>query len=413
LRAMGIDNAMEVEKIVWLDAPPVASVQAGDELLNRLQGTLSAARLAELPVHPRIARLLLEAKQRGVVNEACRIAAHLSASGVRNLAIDVVDSAQDDHSWQTRQLESQLRRLTSAAGSDTGTSDDLRLAILSAYPDRVLLRKTVTITGWHAELLVAVDIEDRRTGPPLVRLASEVKPDWLLDLFPGRIVERNQTVWNRTTERVEAVSALLYDDLIIDENRNAPPNTGEAAQMLAQKAIEAGLHRWTEPDLLDGFLARVGFASHHSTLEPVTDVMIHEALADIAQGLRSFRELEGATAAGRLIDMLRAKLGPDNRRTLDKVAPERIALRNRQVKVNYSVDKPPSIASRLQDFFGMKETPRIANGQVPLVVELLAPNGRAVQTTTDLKGFWERLYPTVRRELSRRYPKHSWPENPD
>ncbi|MBC7928315.1 MAG: ATP-dependent RNA helicase, partial [Bryobacteraceae bacterium] len=86
LRAMGIDNAMEVEKIEWLDAPPAESVQAAEELLNRLQGKMSAARLAELPVHPRIARLLLEAKQRGVVNEACRIAVHLSASGVRNLA---------------------------------------------------------------------------------------------------------------------------------------------------------------------------------------------------------------------------------------------------------------------------------------------------------------------------------------
>jgi ATP-dependent helicase HrpB len=80
--------------------------------------------------------------------------------------------------------------------------------------------------------------------------------------------------------------------------------------------------------------------------------------------------------------------------------------------VRYERGKPPWIASRLQDFFGMKDTPRIARGRAALVVQLLAPNQRPVQTTTDLAGFWERLYPQVRRELMRRYPKHAWPEDP-
>jgi ATP-dependent helicase HrpB len=81
----------------------------------------------------------------------------------------------------------------------------------------------------------------------------------------------------------------------------------------------------------------------------------------------------------------------------------------RQVKVHYDAGKPPWIESRLQDFFGVRETPRI--GKTPVVVHLLAPNRRPVQVTSDLAGFWERLYPQVRRELSRRYPKHKWPES--
>jgi ATP-dependent helicase HrpB len=98
---------------------------------------------------------------------------------------------------------------------------------------------------------------------------------------------------------------------------------------------------------------------------------------------------------------------------LNEVAPSRIRLPGgRQTTVHYDAGKPPWIASRLQDFFGMQETPRIASGKVPLVVHLLAPNQRPVQTTTDLAGFWQRLYPQVRRELSRRYPKHAWPEDP-
>jgi ATP-dependent helicase HrpB len=95
------------------------------------------------------------------------------------------------------------------------------------------------------------------------------------------------------------------------------------------------------------------------------------------------------------------------------LAPDRVALANgRQARVEYPRDGAPFVASRLQDFFGMRETPRVAAGEVPVVVHLLAPNQRPVQTTTDLEGFWKRLYPEVRRELARRYPRHAWPEDP-
>jgi ATP-dependent helicase HrpB len=80
--------------------------------------------------------------------------------------------------------------------------------------------------------------------------------------------------------------------------------------------------------------------------------------------------------------------------------------------VHYEPGQPPWIESRLQDFFGMRQTPAVARGAVPVVVRLLAPNNRPVQMTTDLAGFWERLYPQLRRELGRRYPKHKWPEEP-
>jgi len=96
---------------------------------------------------------------------------------------------------------------------------------------------------------------------------------------------------------------------------------------------------------------------------------------------------------------------------LNQVAPARIRLPSgRQLRVRYARNQAPWAASRLQDFFGLWETPRVAGGQVSLVLHLLAPNQRPVQITTDLASFWQRLYPKVRRELSRRYPKHVWPE---
>ena len=124
------------------------------------------------------------------------------------------------------------------------------------------------------------------------------------------------------------------------------------------------------------------------------------ALHELCRDRTSFAELESAD----FFSLLRPA-------HLAKAAPERLRLPGgRDVKVNYEPGKPPWIESRLQDFFGVKETPRI-NG-IPVVVHLLAPNRRPVQVTSDLTGFWERLYPQVRRELSRRYPKHKWPEKP-
>jgi ATP-dependent helicase HrpB len=100
-------------------------------------------------------------------------------------------------------------------------------------------------------------------------------------------------------------------------------------------------------------------------------------------------------------------------RLLDEIAPLSIRLKNGgQTKIHYKEGRPPWISSRLQDVFGIQEIPRIGPDNTPLVIHLLAPNHRAVQTTSDLAGFWERLYPQVRRELMRRYPKHEWPEMP-
>ena len=99
---------------------------------------------------------------------------------------------------------------------------------------------------------------------------------------------------------------------------------------------------------------------------------------------------------------------------IDKLAPTHLPLPGRQrTPIHYELDgRPPWVASRLQDFFGLSEPPRVANGRVPLVVQLLAPNYRPVQITQDLPGFWQRHYPAIRKELMRKYPRHKWPENP-
>jgi ATP-dependent helicase HrpB len=304
----------------------------------------------------------------------------------------------------------------------TGSEDGLRSAILAAFPDRVAARRTRTDVQlsngrparidpeWRGDLLVAIDIEDRReSGPPLIRLACDIAPEALVVLFPDHISESVELIWNREAERVEASEVVRYDDIVIDERRTQ--TRGEkVAEMLAARALDAGLHRFVDMEELQLFLARAEFASQHSDLPAITDDDVRSVLIELCSGLRSFGELQSVSRTT-LIAALKERVGGD--RVLNEIAPERLPLKNRQVKVNYVHGQQPWIASRLQDFFGLRDTPRIARGRVQVLAHLLAPNHRPVQVTSDLAGFWEKLYPQVRRELSRRYPRHSWPEKPE
>jgi len=409
LRAMGIGD------LVWLDPPPEAAVQSAESLLDRLGATAAMVhKLARYPLHPRLSRILIAAMERGVGEDGC-IAAALLGSGARTEKNDLLAAIESEQDYRTLQQIEQLRRIARPAKQREHNDDALLMSVLTGFPDRVARRRmgnqVMLSAGGSAELageapryefMAAVDAEDRRDKPlPLIRMAARIEPEWLIELFPDYVREKSGVEWNRLTERVEAVSALLYDELVIQESRGATPDPEAAAELLAQKALEAGIDRFVDRDAVDEFLARVAFAGFEAP-------DLTQALRDLCVGLRSFSELK--SAATDLVPMMERKVAA---RRLDEIAPARIRLANgRQTKVHYEPGKPPWIASRLQDFFGMRETPRIGPERTPVVVHLLAPNQRAVQTTADLAGFWERLYPQVRRELMRRYPRHSWPERP-
>jgi ATP-dependent helicase HrpB len=408
-------RAMRVGQIDWLDAPPGAAVAQAESLLDRLGATGTVVQqLARYPLHPRLSRILTAAMERGVGEDGC-IAAALLGSGARSEKNDLLAAIDGDQDYRTRQQVEQLRRIARPARQTKHSDDALLMSILAGFPDRVARRRagnqvllsngaSAEVAGEapHYEFMVAVDAEDRKDKPlPLIRMTARIEPEWLIELFPDRVREQSNVEWNRQTERVEAVSSLLYDELVIQESRGAMPDPEAAAQLLAQKALEAGIDRFVDRNALDEFLARLEFAGGTAPDVP-------QALREVCLGLRSFSELK--SAAGDLVTTLERKIGT---RQINEIAPLRIRLPSgRETKVHYEVGKPPWIASRLQDFFGMRETPRIGPERTPVVVHLLAPNKRAVQTTTDLAGFWERLYPQVRRELMRRYPRHAWPERP-
>jgi ATP-dependent helicase HrpB len=407
LRAMGIDD------VEWLDAPAEAAVQSAESLLDRLGATEARVQqLARYPLHPRLSRILTAAMERGVGEDGC-VSAALLGSGARLEKNDLLAAIDSELDYRTRQQIEQLRRIARPARQKEHDDDALLISVLAGFPDRVARRRagnqvllsaggSAEVAGEPAgyEFMVAVDAEDRKDKPlPLIRMTARIEPEWLIELFPDRVREHASVEWNRLAERVEAVNALLYDELVIQESRGAAPDAEAAAELLARKALEAGIDRFVDSDLLNDFVARVEFAGFAPPDIP-------QVLRDLCLGLRSFVELKSAAAD--FVPMLERKM-----QRLEQIAPARIRLPNgRQTQVHYESGKPPWIASRLQDFFGMRETPRIGMEQTPVVVHLLAPNKRAVQTTADLAGFWERLYPQVRRELMRRYPRHSWPEKP-
>ncbi len=439
LKCLGVTRFQDLD---WLDEPPQAAVLAAESLLVRLgaareDGSLTPTGRAMLncPLPPRLARLVVEAKRRGAGREGA-LAASLISLGAR-LPPEARQAGESD---LFALLEGDWPQLTAKLASSVGAAMDIRgathpnddalcLAALAAFPDRVARRRKAdelllsgggsarlsrSSTVSKSEFLIAIDIEERsEQGLPLVRLASAIDPAWLLDLFPERIEERASVEWNRGAERVETVSALLYDGLLIEESRGGRPDPGAAAKLLAAKAREAGIERFADIGELRSWLARLRLAATHSRLTGLTEQDALSALEELCQGRRSFSDLEKAAQGGGLIRQLEFRLGKEGAKLLDELAPVRWRLPSgRYARIEYPDSQPPRLAARLQEFFGVSQTPRIACGQASLVLVLLAPNQRPVQTTTDLAGFWQRLYPQVRKELMRRYPKHQWPEKP-
>ncbi len=421
LAAAGYDpNALP-----WLDGPPKQSLHSAVDLLTRLRAldesgavTRLGRQMAALPVHPRIAVLPLlspETSHLGawLAEESGRLprGSHFSSG------VDAVCAAE--LTYAGRRTEAILR------GAPREESFSAEKALLCAFPDRVAVRRGELLLlsngssarlhreslAHNADCMVALEVEDRSDqATAVVRLASPIEPDWLLDLFPERIEANEVLRWNRQAQRAEQANQLRYDRVVIDESISEPADLEAATAMLVEKALEAGPSRFDESPSTSRFLARFRFAAEYATDWPTQDELVRLAFGQLASGMTSFADLEQAARGGGLQAAMEAQLDMHKLQTL---APAFIYLPSgRRAPIEYGEGRPPTVSSRLQDFFGLRQSLTVAAGAVPLTVKLLAPNGRPVQITTDLLSFWKDLYPQVRRELSRRYPRHPWPEAP-
>lgn len=478
LRASGVTK---LAAFPFFEAPPAAALEAAESLLNQLGAVTSSGEVSELgrrmlrfAVHPRQARLIVEAESRGVGELGALVAALLGERDIRREAraslgspgaqrsaralsgpsdlLEVVERFEEARraGFQhgrlgslgleaaavtsvdkvSRQLARHVRSRGAPPRHDAEREQAIGLAVLAGYPDRVARRRrpksqelvlcaggTATLAETSVvhepEFVVAIDAEERAGGRGVVvRNASAVEPEWLLELFPDAVQTEDLHQWNAESQRVERVQRTTYGAIALEESRQPAPPSPAASRVLAQQAIAAGLSKFVEPEALEQWLMRLevlASAFPEVGLPSVGDDFVRTQIERACEGLRSFAELKESN----LLEMLKASLSQEQARLLSSQIPDRVTLPGgRGVAVHYERGKPPWIESRLQDFFGMAQTPKIAGGRIPLVIHLLAPNMRAVQVTTDLAGFWERHYATIKKELARKYPRHFWPDDP-
>ncbi len=475
LRAAGLRGPDELR---WFEPPPVAALEAAEQLLRRLHAVDERGALTDLgramlrhPLHPRLGRVLEEARARDIPKLGATAAALLSERSIRRRARledapDVQVAGSDvfvDAQALTRRsvegrdsppagdldigacriverVQQQLFRSVGVRdatrpdpGSVTHREDALNLALLSGFPDRIGRLRPGASGGLElvfaeggsaqldprsavseAELAVALAVEERkaRSGAPkvVIRSAAAVELEGLLELFVDDLEEHRRIEFDPERERVSAIDEVRLGSLVVDTTklRELPP---EAADVLYEAAATRGLaHFLSDRDAAQSLEARTRFAHRFDPQVPILDDKAAlRALRRACEGKASFAELRRAS----LLQQLQHELPAPARSALDRLAPTHVSLRGgRRLGVHYELDRDPWVQSRLQDFFGSATGPTLGQGRTPAVLHLLAPNQRAVQVTTDLAGFWERHYPELRRALMRRYPRHDWPERP-
>lgn len=459
----------------WFECPSADSLAQAESLLTRL-GAVAAGRVTELgraiarmPAHPRIGRLLVEGIRLDVPARAALVGALLSerdpflrerpprmrtgiAATVRRSSSDMLDRvlALEDFERSGRSDSAVGRINVGAARYTLRVRDQLMKAgreaalnherrpgpmagdeallrcIFAAFPDRLARRREpgsrgAVIAGGRgvrladssavtdAELFVCVDAEADRSES-LVRIASAVDRDWL----PAeRLSSRDEFRFDLAAERVVSLRQTAWDDLILGEVPiQLPPGEHVAASLAAAAANDLSRVIPHDDADFDNFLARIrclGDWMPQLDLPTLDDDQFREILPELCRGRRSFAELRKAP----WVDFLKGKLTFAQLQALDREAPERILVPSgSRIALRYEPGRPPVLAVRIQELFGLAETPRVAGGRVPVLLHLLAPNMRPQQVTDDLQSFWSNTYPKIRNELRRRYPKHAWPDDP-
>jgi ATP-dependent helicase HrpB len=453
LAAAGVRDASD---LAWLDPPPAAAMMQARELLTWLgavddAGTLTVhgRRMAELPVHPRLAHMMLVARRRGLSSPAAAVAALLGERDLfqrtgpgseepdadLRLRLEILRTGRglpgleiDRGVLHRARLEAkEWRRRLGASDTPVDETEAGLLAAL-AYPDRIAQRRpgqpgrfllrngrgallSVSQPLARAEWLVAIELDD--TGSESrVRMAAPLDAGDLDELLAGQVMESEEIAWSPDTglsaRRVRRLGAI-----VLDERPILAPDPEQVNTALREGIRRAGLGAlsWSADALR--LRARLGFL--HG-LDPSWPDVGDEALLE-----RLDAWLGGALSNARKGDVsridpaesLRAMLDWRQRQELDELAPDRIEVpAGSRIVIDYSDPAAPVLAVRLQEVFGWTETPRIGRDRVPLTLHLLSPAYRPVQVTQDLRGFWRSGYFEVRKELRARYPRHSWPEDP-
>ena len=440
--------------------------------LTHGQLTEIGKRMVQFPMHPRYARMLLAADQYHCVRQACLIAALTQGKGIleRNKGKEVRgqrdDLLGDDdcsdfkrlmrawsfadknnyntgacrelgiHAAAARQVKPLYERFLQIAEQQglkvnrAAPEDEfLQKCILTAFSDQLAKRcdkgtlrcelvhgRTAELARESvirdAELLVAAEITEigqtRGQTGVLLNLATAVQEEWLEELFPEDFSEIRAPQYDTSIKRVVVERRRMFRDLALNSSITHDPKPDEAAAVLATEVLKGNLDipGWDEE--IENWILRVNLLAEwcpDKNIPVIDEAARRTMLEELCLGAVCRKDLREANVKA----VVRDWLTYEQQQWIEKQMPDRFSMPGgHRARIRYEAGHKPVLSAMIQDFFGMTQTPKIAFGRIPLVVELLAPNRRPVQVTEDLESFWRTAYPELRPALSRKYPRHKW-----
>jgi len=464
---LAVWGVREPASLAWLDPPPAAAVAGARELLCNLgaldkdgRATESGRQMAELPVHPRIARMLLRGREMAAVGPAAVLGALLAERDIFRYGpgeiaplcesdlLERYEAVTDRRQRGDNRVQSgavravdrtaaQLLRLmgnkhSGAARVFADNRDAAARLLLAAYPDRVARQREEQSERYllangrgvrlsrksgvrNRSLILAVQVDAGQKGEGLIHQACSLTPQLVRAECGDRIAYERRVAWDSGQERLLAWEEETFGAICL-ARRQVAATDDEAIPLLVDVIGDSGLAllHWSREALR--FRGRVRLVRQAFAEEEWPDLederlqaTLAEWLAPFLFGIRSRREI----CALDLTAALRALLTREQLRLLEERAPTHVTVPSgSRIEIDYVSGDEPLLAVKLQELFGCADTPAIAGGRVKLLLHLLSPARRPVQVTRDLKGFWESGYREVKRELKGRYPKHPWPDDP-
>ena len=430
------------EQLAFLDPPPRPALAEAKALLAELGAidtdgriTDEGQKLRQLPLPPRLARMVVDAAAFGAALDAAEIAVLIGERGLGGDDVDLthrLDNLRRDRSPRARDARAMAARWAEEAKSQGTGGEELSVgAILAlAYPERIAKNRG---GGTGAFLLVNGRGANVDAASPLARdpflavaemtgsaaagrilLAAPITPDEIEARFADRIVTRDEVTFDQASASLRARRQRRLGAITLGE-QPMPVETNEgSARILAQGVARLGIERLPWSKALRQWRDRVMFlrTAEGDEWPDLSDAALAadtDWLASLFYNKTALTEL----SADDFASALTARLPYPLQRRLDAEAPTHFAApTGTQAAIDYEAEGGPKIAIRVQELFGLDRHPAIAGGRIPLVIELLSPAHRPVQTTRDLPGFWRGSYAAVRTEMRGRYPKHPWPDDP-
>jgi ATP-dependent helicase HrpB len=450
-------GANDAATLTWLDPPPAATLASARALLTRLEAldergrvTAHGREMARLPLHPRLAHMLIAARPLGCVPLAAQLAALLSERDLLRAAGGAADAdirsrlallqgesepvGTDRGALQrARRLARDLMRQSSAAGAAHTGLEGVLLAC--AYPDRIARRRSdadnrfVLANGRGAqfaqpqslaqrEFIVAIEADDRDRDARITLAAPLSRAD-LDEYFSSHLRTTSEVQWDDREQAVIARRVTRLDELVIEERplHEVPAAAAGAAMLEGIGKLGLTVLPWND-DSRD-LQARMEFVRKHAPEAALaTWPTVDDATLAASTGAWLMPWLNGISRVQHLsrlsmTQILQGLLSHEQQRRLEEWAPTHFsAPTGSRIRIDYRDELAPAVAVRIQEVYGVLSSPRLAGGRVPVTFKLLSPARRPVQITRDLATFWQGSYAEVRKDMRGRYPRHYWPEDP-